>query len=136
MFGHGIKLTQPAETALSKVQNTTLSPMEEALFQAWSHANGIEKPDAPDQNVDLRGVYKGTQGLILPNNQLAQVVEKANASAKLQEILQDRYRQHVQQAAQSKLNNYDRGISTPGLPHPSDVDPNQALNQGVTNGIL
>ena len=137
MFGHGIKLTQPAETALSKVQNTVLSPMEEALFQAWTHANGIDKPDAPDQNVDLRGLYKNSQGMILPNSQLKQVVDKANATSKLQEILQDRYKQHVQQAAQSKLANYDRGVSSPGLPHPSDVDPNQQQPVGVmNNGIL
>ena len=116
---HKIKLTQPAEEALSKVQNTTLSPMEEALFQAWSHANAIEKPDAPGQGVDLRGLYQGLKGTVLPQPQLKQIVDKANAKSTLEQILSDRYKQHVSGAAQQKLSNMDSGAQATPDPDPT-----------------
>lgn len=126
---HNMKLSQPAEQALSKVQNTTLSPMEEALFQAWSHANGIEKPDDPNNMVDLRGMYKGTNAAILPNSQMKQIVDKSNAMAKLQQILSDRYKDSVQTRAKDKLANADRGAQF----KPEQPDPHPANNEPEPN---
>jgi hypothetical protein len=132
---HNVKLTQPAEAALSRLQDTTLSPMEEALFQAWTHANGIEKPDAPGQNVDLRGLYKAGNGIILPNNQLKQVTDKVNASSKLQQILEDRYKMATQQLGRDRLANMDRA-ATPGQPLPHPVDAEQQQPEPMPQGVV
>lgn len=99
------KLTNAADLALSKLQNTTLNPMEEALFQAWSKANHILKPDNPDDTVDYRGIYKATGGTILPNGQLKHMAEKFNAQNKLEQVLQDRMLDHIEQVKQKHLSN-------------------------------
>lgn len=85
-----IKLTGAAETALSKIQDTHLDPMEEALFKAWAKANQIEKPDSPDNLTDLRGIYKSTGGIILPNGTLNRITTETNNATRLQNVLQER----------------------------------------------
>lgn len=99
---HTIHLTAPASDALSKLQNTQLDPMEEALFQAWAHANQIEKPDAEGNTVDYRGIYKGSNGMILPNGELAQIANRTNAQSKLEQLLQEKIQGHVEKTAAQK----------------------------------
>lgn len=124
-------LTQPANDALSTLQNTQLSPMEEALFQAWTHANGIEKPDAEGNTVDYRGIYKGSNGMILPNGQLAQIANKSNAQSKLEQLLQEKIQAHTERRANEKLQHKVAGAkynSITPTPHPVD-------NLGVSNNL-
>lgn len=90
-------LPAPAENALSQLQNTSLSPMEEALFKAWTKANQIEKPDSPDNTVDYRGVYKQTGGAILPNGELKRIAEQANSQNTLQRVLHQRMLDRVKE---------------------------------------
>jgi hypothetical protein len=97
-----IKLNGPAENALSSLQDTVLNPMEEALFQAWTKANKIDKPDAPGDVVDYRGIYKQTQGQILPNGQLKQVADKVNSETLLQRVLQERIQDRINKQTTSK----------------------------------
>lgn len=125
---HGIKLSAPAESALSTVQSTVLSPMEEALFQSWSHANGIEKPDDPNNMVDLRGVYKGTQGMILPHGTMPRIVSKANAQSKLEQILSDRLKDKTKQNLDEKANTRDSN-NLGDKPHPADVQQSEQERQ-------
>lgn len=54
------------EHAQTQAETTHLSPLEEALFQAWGHANGIEDIDAPDAKYDYRGFYKASNGKVHP----------------------------------------------------------------------
>lgn len=90
-----LKLNNKAESALSKLQDTILSPMEEALFKAWTKANQIEKPDNPDNHVDYRGIYKLTDGAVLPNGELKRIAERFNAEGTLQNVLQERMMDHI-----------------------------------------
>lgn len=94
-----IKLPAPAENALAHLQDTTLNPMEEALFKTWAKANQIQKPDAPDDHVDYRGIYKETGGAVMPNGALSRYAEKLNSQNKLQTILQERMAERIQQTA-------------------------------------
>jgi len=43
-------------------ETTSLSPLEEALFQKWVGQNGLGEVDAPDAHYDMRGFWKSTQG--------------------------------------------------------------------------
>lgn len=97
-----IKLNGPAENALSSLQDTILNPMEEALFQAWTKANKIMKPDAPGDMVDYRGVYKATKGQILPVGQLKQVADKVNSETLLQRVLAERIQDRINKQTTSK----------------------------------
>jgi hypothetical protein len=98
-----ITLDAKADAALSRLQDTTLSPMEEALFKAWTKANQIQKPDAPDDTVDYRGIYKESGGTILPNGQLKQFASKINVEDKLRNILHDRMMQHIDKLTGKKV---------------------------------
>lgn len=109
---HTVHLTQPAEEALSNLQNTQLTPMEEALFKAWAHANGIEKPDAPGNLIDYRGIYKGSGGLVLPQGALAQMTSRANDQSRLEQILQDKLKAHLLKTANEKLQ-YKSTVDSP-----------------------
>lgn len=90
-----IKLDGAADSALNHLQDTTLTPMEEALFQAWTKANKIDKPDAPDKTVDYRGIYQQTRGAILPYGELKRMTDKADSETKLQRVLQERMLEHI-----------------------------------------
>lgn len=85
-----LKLDGPSETALHRLQDTELSPMEEALFKAWTKANGIRKPDNADDPMDYRGIWKETGGQVLPWNQLERIATKRNAESRLTQTLADR----------------------------------------------
>lgn len=99
------KLDGPADAALNRVQDTELSPMEEALFKSWTKANGIEKPDNVDDHMDYRGLYKETGGKVLPWSQLERISTLRNAESRLVKTLSERAldRAHSdQQKAQAK----------------------------------
>lgn len=46
---------------------TKLSPMEEALFQSWARAHRVDDHNDLGNQFDYRGVYKQSNGTILPN---------------------------------------------------------------------
>lgn len=96
-----------AQDALSHLQDTTLSPMNEALFQAWAKANKIKEPDAPKDHVDYRGIFEMTGGKILPNGQLNRFASKLNSEDKLRKILQDQAVKHMQETVQSAQDRHD-----------------------------
>ena len=52
--------------AQHRAETTLLSPIEEALFNAWGKANGIEDVDAPESSYDYRGFFKATNGAVHP----------------------------------------------------------------------
>ena len=108
-----ITLDGKADAVLSKLQDTTLTPMEEALFQAWTKANQIVKPDAPEDGVDYRGIYKETGGAILPNGQLKRFADNLNSEQKLQRILHDRMLQHIDRVKSQKAGQINAGASEP-----------------------
>lgn len=91
------KLDGATDSALSRLQDTTLSPMEEVLFKSWTKANQIKEPDAPGDIVDYRGIYKHTNGTILPYGQLKLLSEKQNNEHKLQQALQQQMMDRIQQ---------------------------------------
>jgi hypothetical protein len=93
-----ISLDNKADAALSKLQDTTLTPMEEALFQGWAKANQIAKPDAPENRVDFRGIYKHTGGTVLPNGQLKRFTDKLNTEEELQKLLHERMMERIKEA--------------------------------------
>ena len=98
-----LSLGDRADIAISKLQDTQLTPMEEALFQAWTKANQIKKPDAPNDRVDYRGIYRATGGAILPNGQLKEIADKTNAESELQTLLQQRMMDHVDKMTKQKI---------------------------------
>jgi hypothetical protein len=101
-------LDKQAQDSLSVLQDTTLTPMNEALFQAWAKANKIEKPDAPDDHVDYRGIYQESGGKILPNGQLQRFAQKLNHEDKLRGILQEQYLNRMDAAIQSGQDRKDQ----------------------------
>lgn len=98
---NNMTLDSKADAALSKLQDTTLNPMEEALFMGWSKANQIKKPDAPEDRVDYRGIYKETGGAILPHGQLNRFADKLNSEEKLRQILHEKLLKQIDQAKQT-----------------------------------
>lgn len=85
-----LQISPQAENALHRLQDTTLSPMEEALFQGWTKANQIENPDDPNDTVDYRGVWKASGGKILPRGELKNSAENFNHAKTLEQELQQR----------------------------------------------
>jgi len=85
-----LSLPPNAETALNRIQDTKLNPMEEALFNGWLKANKIEDPDAPDDVIDYRGIYKATGGAILPGGELARQTQHMNDEKTIERALQER----------------------------------------------
>ena len=106
-----LSLGDRADIAISKLQDTQLTPMEEALFQAWTKANQIKKPDAPNDRVDYRGIYRATGGAILPNGQLKEIADKTNAESELQTLLQQRMMDHVDRMTKQKVGEQNAAAS-------------------------
>lgn len=90
-----LDLPPKAEHAFQRLQDTDLSPMEEALFKAWTKANQIEDPDAPDDTVDYRGIWKATNGHVLPPGELKKTTEVQNLSNTLERALQERMMKRI-----------------------------------------
>lgn len=103
-----IKLPAPAENALSHLQDTVLNPMEEALFKTWAKANQIQKPDAPDDHVDYRGIFRNTGGTILPNGGLKRYADKINSKNKLEGILQERMMERIEKSSDTAADKRDQ----------------------------
>ena len=85
-----LQISPQAEQALQRLQDTTLDPMEEALFQAWTKANQIENPDDPKDVTDYRGIWKESNGLVLPRGELKEMSEMKNHAHTLERELQQR----------------------------------------------
>lgn len=96
---NNFNIDNKAGDALSHLQDTDLTPMEEALFQAWTKANHIKKPDAPNDHVDYRGIFKETNGAILPNGALNRMAGKMNSEEQLKQILHERMMDHINTVA-------------------------------------
>lgn len=50
------------QQAQQNAETTKLSPLEEALFAAWTKANGIKDADKPESFYDYKGFFKATNG--------------------------------------------------------------------------
>ena len=85
-----LQISPQVEDTLQKMQDTKLDPLEEALFQGWAKANQIEDPDADGDIVDYRGIWKQSNGLVLPRGELKQMAEDQNQMHTLQRELQQR----------------------------------------------
>lgn len=94
-----LDLDPKAEQDLARLQDTKLNAMEEALFQAWTKANQIEDPDAPDDSNDYRGIWKNTQGQVLPRGELKNMTDTMNLENSLQKALQQRMIDRVNELA-------------------------------------
>lgn len=116
-----LTIDQKTNDALSHLQNTQLTPMEEALFQAWAKANQIKKPDDPTNQVDLRGIYQMSGGTILPNGELKRITDQLNNEANLQDLLHRRIMDHVNTLKQEKKNQLP--IAPPVAPPPVAPSP-------------
>ena len=67
--------------------STYMTPLEEALFRSWLHANGIPWRNDPDKELpfDYRPMYQMLGGQVLPWGTLAKSGDKAAQHA---EVLQ------------------------------------------------
>lgn len=92
---NNLKLDPKTDSALSRLQDTYLSPMEEALFQAWAKANSIKKPDAPDDPTDYRGIWKLSGGKVLPWGELKKITQARNDKRTLTQAMLDRMQDAV-----------------------------------------
>jgi hypothetical protein len=123
---NNITLSPKAEAALHRLQDTKLTPMEEALFQGWTKANKIEDPDNPEDVIDYRGIWKSTNGLVVPGGELARSAEMKNNMITLEKELQQRMLDRVseltgkQEDFQTKMFDAQR----------KDVDHKQSMEQG------
>jgi hypothetical protein len=92
-----LNLPPNAENALNRIQDTHLSPMEEALFKGWTKANKIEDPDAPGDMVDYRGLFVASNGKVIPGGELARQTMLQNDEHTLQRALQERMMQRIEE---------------------------------------
>lgn len=65
--------------------STTLSPLEEALFQSWSKANGVQNHDDPENQFDHRGLYKRSSGLVQPPGVVNNLAQTHNSAVSARE---------------------------------------------------
>lgn len=98
-----ITLTGPGENALHQLQDTQLSPMEEALFRSWTKANQIDKPDNVDDPIDYRGIYRLTGGKVLPFGQLKQITKRVADQQRVKKELMEQARQ-MEQSEEDQIN--------------------------------
>jgi hypothetical protein len=57
---------------------TKLSPLEEVLFKSWAGANGIDNHDDPSNSFDHRGLFKQTNGLVMPHGTIRSIADNHN----------------------------------------------------------
>ena len=94
-----LQISPNAETALQQLQDTKLNPMEEALFKSWTKANQIVEPDAKGDVMDYRGIWKATNGQVLPHGELKKKAEFENNIHTLERELQQRMMDRVSEMA-------------------------------------
>lgn len=58
---------------------TKLNPLEELLFQSWARAHRVDDQNDPNNSFDYRGVYKQSNGTILPSGVLNHMSMSHNA---------------------------------------------------------
>lgn len=92
-----MKLDDRGASVLQQLQDTELSPMEEVLFKSWTRANQIDDPDAPDDTIDYRGIYKSLNGTVLPYGELKRSTDRVNKEQKLQNLLQQQMLDRIQE---------------------------------------
>lgn len=97
-----LNLPPQAESALNRLQDTVLSPMEEVLFQSWSKANKIEDPDNPKDVIDYRGIYKVSNGAVLPHGELKRISEITQNQHELEKALHQRMMERIQEAVDTE----------------------------------
>ena len=90
-----------------QAETTVLSPLEEALFQAWGRANGIEDVDSPESAYDYRGFFKETNGKVHPPGAV--------------EHFPDTYKQHGHPTFSSE-SKYSKGMWDGGMWVPQPIN--------------
>lgn len=121
-----LDISPQAEQALQRLQDTNLSPMEEALFKSWTKANQIEDPDAPGDTVDYRGIWKQSNGLVLPHGELKKMTEGMNLENSLQQALQQRMIERIQEVT-GKQEDMQKSMFDAKR---QDIKHNQTMEQG------
>lgn len=64
-------------TAIQRLVQTNLSPLEEVIFKSWMEANQLE--ENPDTPFDYRGLYKNTGGKVFAPGELSSQISHQNA---------------------------------------------------------
>lgn len=64
---------------------TQLSPLEEVLFQTWARAHGVDNHDDPNNQFDHRGLYKQTNGMIMPGKVVRDMAASHNVAMQQQD---------------------------------------------------
>lgn len=108
-----MKLDGQADRALNRIQDTQLTPMEEVLFKSWTKANDIKKPDNVDDGNDYRGIWKETQGKVLPWGSLKDIASRVNAESQLKKSLTERMTDHVVKSEQQAKQTAKANTITP-----------------------
>lgn len=122
-----IVISPKAEGALQRLQDTTLTPMEEALFQTWLHANQITSPDEPTDVVDYRGIWKSTNGKVLARGELKRMAEDKNNMHTLERELQQRMQDRISKLAGKREDFQKQQFDA----QRKDIDHKQKMEQGA-----
>lgn len=64
---------------------TRLSPLEEVLFQGWTKVHGVDNHDDPNNQFDHRGLYKQTNGMVMPGHVVRQMAQDHNKAMEPQD---------------------------------------------------
>ena len=67
---------------------TTLSPLEEALFNSWARAHGVYDHDDPNNRFDYRGLYKQTNGMLQPGHVVRSMAQNYNLATEPQDAVE------------------------------------------------
>jgi len=122
-----IVISPKAENALQRLQDTTLTPMEEALFKSWTKANQIDNPDEPNDVVDYRGIWKTTNGKVLPYGELKGMAEDKNNRHTLERELQQRMQDRISELTGKREDFQKQQFDA----QRKDVDHKQKMEQGA-----
>lgn len=75
----GSQIDPNVDEAIHRLNQTELSPLEEAMFQSWSGANDVQDYGGPHNGMDFRGIYKQTGGKMFPPGILKQHADREEA---------------------------------------------------------
>ena len=68
-------------SAIQRLVQTNLSPLEEVIFKSWMEANQLE--ESPDAPFDYRGLYKNTGGKVFAPGELGNQISHQSAVSTL-----------------------------------------------------
>lgn len=112
----------------SPTPQTKLDPLSEALFQGWGHANGLDPsahdPASKDNHYDFRGMFKQSNGQVLP---LGQVKGASDIYNRLMATKPDYASMGIQHPTPTPIPSHNT-LQAPGIP---SVEQANAQKMGV-----